>query len=194
MQMGGVSSVHASHDGKQYFVGSNTGEVEIYSNAKLESLSYMKSIGSKVVSIASSDKYVAYSSKGGIVIIYDLNEKEFFTIHEGEHPVISLKIAVEKNYLYGILDKTPDEKCLVWNMATKKLVHQHELDIEDNKALKEDASKLMVHHTEDTSVLFIRGCYRKGVKILSFDDGVLIDEIPKMHTKSILQILIKYDR
>ena len=52
----------------------------------------------------------------------------------------------------------------------------------------------MIHHTEDTSLLFIRGCYRKGVKILSFDDGTVIDEIPKMHNKPILQIIIKYDR
>lgn len=74
------------------------------------------------------------------------------------------------------------------------MIHQHELDIEDNQELQEDASKLMVHHTEDASLLFIRGCYRKGVKILSFDDGVLIDEIPKIHTKPILQILIKYDK
>jgi WD40 repeat protein len=79
-------------------------------------------------------------------------------------------------------------------LKTKTLVHQHELDIEDNPAYKEDANKLMVHHTEDASLLFIRGCYRKGVRILSFDDGVQIDEIPKMHTKSILQILIMYDK
>lgn len=93
-----------------------------------------------------------------------------------------------------MLDKTPDELCLVWNLTTKKMIHSHDLDIEDNKDLMEDASKLMIHHTDDTSLLFIRGCYRKGVKILSFDDGVQIDEIPKMHTKSILQILVKYDR
>ena len=44
----------------------------------------------------------------------------------------------------------------------------------------------MVHHTEDASMMFIRSCFRKGVKVLSFDDGVKIDEIHKMHNNSIL--------
>lgn len=101
---------------------------------------------------------------------------------------------MEKNYVYGLLDKTPDEKMLVWNVITKKLVHQHDLDIEDDEKFKEDVNKIMVHHTEDASMMFIRSCFRKGVKVLSFDDGVKIDEIHKMHNNSILQILIKYNK
>jgi hypothetical protein len=85
---------------------------------------------------------------------------------------------------------------MVWNLRTQKLAYEHDLDIEDEKSvsLMEDPSKLMAHHTEDASLLFIRGCYRKGICILSLEDGVQIDEIPKMHTKSILQILVKYDK
>ena len=83
---------------------------------------------------------------------------------------------------------------LLWNIVTKKMVHKHALDIEDRKQDKEDVSKLMIHHTEDASMMFIRSCLKKGVKVLSFDDGVKIDEIPKMHNNSILQILIRYEK
>ena len=93
---------------------------------------------------------------------------------------------------------------LVWNVITKKMVHKHELDIEDRREYKEDVNdpeykedankpeysedvnKLMIHHTEDASLMFIRSCFMKGVTVLSFDDGVKIDEIPKMHNNSIL--------
>ena len=83
---------------------------------------------------------------------------------------------------------------LVWNVITKKMVHKHDLDIEDLPEYKEDVNKLMIHHTDDASLMFIRSCFRKGVKVLSFDDGVKIDEIPKMHNNAILQILIKYNK
>jgi hypothetical protein len=97
---------------------------------------------------------------------------------------------------------------MVWNLTTKRLVHKHDLDIDqghssnkneseenkDSDGAKEDVSKLMIHHTEDASMMFIRGCFRKGVEILSFDDGVKIDEMPKMHNNSITQIILKYDK
>ena len=42
--------------------------------------------------------------------------------------------------------------------------------------------------------MFIRSCFRKGVAILSFDDGVQIDTIPNMHANAILEIIMMYDR
>jgi hypothetical protein len=85
---------------------------------------------------------------------------------------------------------------MVWNLRTQQISYEHDLDIEDEKSvhLMEDPNKLMAHHIEDASLLFIRGSFRKGISILSLEDGVKIDEIPKMHTKSILQILVKYDK
>jgi WD40 repeat protein len=74
------------------------------------------------------------------------------------------------------------------------LIHRHDLDIEDSKELKEAVDKLMIDHTEDAHLMFIRSCFRKGVKILTFDDGQQIEKIPNMHTKPILQLLIKYDK
>lgn len=203
-----VSYVHCSYDGATYIVGFENGDVKVYDNAKLKDLEEdLPSIGSKVTSIVSSPDYIAYSSDKGKVILYEEEfdydselDEDYVTLNEGDGNSINcLKLSVEKNYLYGLLDKSPDdknseEKICVWNLITKKMVHKHDLDIEDNPEDKEDVNKLMIHHTEDASMMFIRGCYKKGVQILSFDDGVKIDEMEKMHNNSILQIILKYDK
>lgn len=73
-------------------------------------------IGSKVTSIVSSPDYIAYSSIKGKVILYqeDLaydseTDNDFILNEEGENEINCLKMSVEKNYLYGLLDKSPNE-------------------------------------------------------------------------------------
>ena len=68
-------------------------------------------------------------------MVYDLFEKKSFVLHQEKHPITSLTISSSKNFIYGMLDKTPDEQILVWNLTTRKKVHQHELDIEDDKEI-----------------------------------------------------------
>ena len=196
-----VSFVHCGFDADGYFVGFKNGDVKEYDSAKMEDneMDYTN-IGSEVTSIVTSMDYVIYSSIRGKVILYEYDpdydeeaEDNECTVLKDEakdetkqHRIICLKLSVDKNFLYGLLDKSPDETMLVWNVITKKMVHKHDLDIEDKQEYKEDVNKLMIHHTEDASLMFIRSCFRKGVKVLSFDDGVKIDEIPKMHNNSIL--------
>ena len=179
-----VSYVHCAHDGATYIIGFDNGDIKVYDNAKLNDLGEdLPNIGSRVTSIVSSPDYIAYSSSEGKVILYEEEfdydseaDEDYITLNEGDgHPINCLKLSVEKNYLYGLLDKSPEEKIFVWNLITKRMVHKHDLDIEDDEEDKEDVNKLMIHHTEDASMMFIRGCFKKGVEILSFDDGVKID-------------------
>jgi hypothetical protein len=137
----------------------------------------LPSIGSEVTSIVSSYKYCAYSSIEGRVLVayYEGGKSQVLNEGNGKHRICDLKISIRKHFLYGLLDKSPGELMIVWNVMTGIKVHEHDLDIEDRPEDKEDAYKLMIHLTYDASLMFIRGCFRKGVSIISFDDGVLVD-------------------
>jgi hypothetical protein len=221
-----VSYVHCGFDGKEYFAGFEDGSIKVFGSAKLEDVTDdydLPNIGSKITSIVTSPDCLIFSAESGKVILYeyafdydDESDETHFVLHEGDgkNAVSCLKISVAKNYVYGLCNKIPDDKkfkhevVMVWNLTTKRLVHKHDLDIDqghssnkneseendDTDGVLEDVSKLMIHHTEDASMMFIRGCFRKGVEILSFDDGVKIDEMPKMHNNSITQIILKYDK
>ena len=225
-----VSYVHCgfAFNEVMYFAGFEDGSIKVFrsASAKLEdcSESYfdkLPNIGSKVTSIVTFPNGFIFSSESGKVILYkyccdDESDERHFVLHEGDgkNAVSCLKISVSKNYVYGLCNRIPGDKkfenevVMVWNLTTKKLVHKHDLNIDQGQSrnndeneenddfggVLEDVSKLMIHHTEDASMMFIRGCNRKGVEILSFDDGVKIDEIPKMHNNSITQIILKYDK
>lgn len=135
-----------------------------------------------MTSIVTSRKYICYSSVNGRVLVVFFNSGKCVELQEEcEGKINDLKISESKHLLYGMLDKSPNEMMMVWNVRTgmlvheHKLVHKHDLDIEDNAEDKDDTYKLMIDHTDDASLMFIRSCFRKGVSILSFDDGVLID-------------------
>ena len=78
-------------------------------------------IGSKVTSIVTSMDYIIYSSVQGKVILYhyeDYDEEtgdSYSTLRDdvkdkegNQHPILSLKLSIGKNYVYGLLDKSPD--------------------------------------------------------------------------------------
>ena len=174
---GNVSFIHCGFSGLRYFIGYKNGNIEAYDNSKMEAdqdlNSKLKNIGSKVTSIVTSRKYICYSSVNGRVLVVFFNSGECVELQkECKGEINDLKISVSKHFLYGMYDRSPNELMMVWNVMTGKLVHEHDLDIEDKPEDKEDTYKLMIDHTDDASLMFIRSCFRKGVSILSFDDGV----------------------
>lgn len=74
---------------------------------------------------------------------------------------------------------------MIWNVETKKFVHKEVLDLEDSEQLKEDPGKLFVIGS-DNLYLYLRTNNKKGVKIISLEDGSSVSEIPLMHTNAIL--------
>ena len=101
----------------------------------------------------------------------------------------------DKPFLSGLWSN--DETCslFVWNVFLKKLIHKNKCSFEREKdQFTCDPSKLIIENTFNSNLLFMRGCYNKGIEIISLDDGSMVDKIEKMHLQPINQILIKRDR
>jgi hypothetical protein len=65
-----------------------------------------------------------------------------------------------------------------------ELIHEELLDLEDEPALKEDPSKLMFL-SSDNLFLYMRE-QKKGIKVLSLEDGTKIGEVKNIHTNPIM--------
>lgn len=66
------------------------------------------------------------------------------------------------------------------------MVHRELLDLEDKATLREDPTKL-IYLTESDNMVFMRE-EKKGIKVLSCEDGSLVVNIPKVHKNPILHI------
>ena len=106
--------------------------------------------------------------------------------------ITCMKLTPDGKYLVGYWEKSPLEVVKIWNLTTLKSIHEEILDLDDKPELTEDPNKLMVL-SNDGMVLYLRSDNRKGVKIISLQDGALVGEIKNLHTNPILQILVTKD-
>ena len=116
--------------------------------------------------------------------MFDIEDegKEVTTLHEPCGAVSYISLAKDKPYLTGISYKGDTPYLTVWNISLNKLIHKTKFELDKNEGTQIcEPTKLMITNTHDSNLLFMRGCYFKGVKIISLDDGVLMDEIQKMH-------------
>lgn len=119
-----VTFIHCGFSGLRYFIGFKNGDIKCYDNCKMEEITdlnkYMQNIGAKVASIVSSRKYVCYSSSRGRVLVchYESGICEELQ-KEGNGEINDLKISISKHFLYGMYDRSPKEKMMVWNVMTK---------------------------------------------------------------------------
>ncbi len=84
--------------------------------------------------------------------------------------ITCLKITQDQKYLIGYWEKKPLEVVKIWELASLKPVHEEILDLDDSPDLTEDPSKLVVL-SQDSLMLYLRSDNRKGVKIISLQDG-----------------------
>ena len=87
-----------------------------------------------------------------------------------------MKLSNDCKTLVGWEEVNPLELCRVWNLNKLSFVFEEILDLEDNEDLKEDPSKL-IFISNDNNLLFLRGNNKKGVVILSLEDGTKLGEI-----------------
>jgi len=107
--------------------------------------------------------------------------------------VTCLKLTPDRKYLVGYWEKKPLELVKIWDLSGLRSIHEELLDLDDAPDLTEDPRKLMVLSSDGT-MLYLRSDNRKGVKIISLQDGAQVGEIKNLHTNPILQILVTKDQ
>jgi len=88
---------------------------------------------------------------------------------------VCLKLSTDFQYLIGYEHRSPLEIVWIWSLTTKKVVHKEILDLDDNIDHMEDPSKLFAL-SSDNILMFMRSDNKKGVKVISLQDGVKIGE------------------
>ena len=85
----------------------------------------------------------------------------------------------------GATEAANIEMVKVFDLTSLKLIFEESLDLEDADEHKEDPKKLMFFNFDNTYI-YLRHDSKKGIKLMSLEDGSKLGEVKVLHTNPVL--------